>query len=430
MKCSAPILKLIKLEPMVHNVYRRCGRQAGPAEGEVTPLARHLQAKIRTVGPITVAEYMKEVLTSPASGYYMHGDMIGERGDFVTSPELSQMFGEMVGVWLYSEWQKVGAPRPMQLVELGPGRGSLAHDILRVFARLGAGGEGGRGERPALHLVEVSPRLSDLQAELLCPGDSRAAPGEAPHYREGTAPDGTPVRWHRALRDVPRRFSCVVAHEFFDALPAHKLQKTDEGWREVLVDVDPGGAPGRFRFVLSRSETPACKLFIKPGERRAHLEVSPESCVLVQHLAQRLRRDGGLALVVDYGHDGTKTDTFRAFRRHRQCDPLVAPGTADLTVDVDFSYLRGCAGDSLMLGPVSQASFLERMGIHTRLQVLLGSCRPEQREGLLAGYRMMVDPDQMGECFRVMAVFPSVLRDHLARFPVAGFPPPPRAAAA
>ncbi|XP_069697808.1 protein arginine methyltransferase NDUFAF7, mitochondrial isoform X2 [Periplaneta americana] len=333
---------------------------------ESVSLARQLQAKIKAVGPITVAEYMKEVLTNPLSGYYMHRDMIGETGDFITSPELGQLFGEMVAIWCFSEWQKMGSPIPLQLVEMGPGRGSLAQDVLRVFERFGVHNE------VSLHLVEVSPHLSQIQAKALCVKIYTQPTSNQQYYQMGITATNIPVFWYKSIQDVPRQFSCFLAHEFFDALPIHKFQRTEAGWREVLIDIDPAADTEKFRFVISRAPTPASKLFIKADETRDHVEVCVESGAILEHLAMRMEEDGGFALFADYGHDGTKTDTFRAFRDHQLHDPLVEPGSADLTADVDFSYFRACTEDKLLtFGPVTQRNFLKQMGIDVRLEELL-----------------------------------------------------------
>nr|CAD7430989.1 unnamed protein product [Timema monikensis] len=400
-------------------VYRNCiglSRSIGYSQ-EPLFLTKYLKTKMKATGPITVADYMREVLTNPVTGYYMHRDVIGDKGDFITSPEVGQLFGEMVAVWLFSEWQKVGSPNPLQLVELGPGRGSLSEDLLRVFAKFGA------ANIVSLHLVELSPHLSRIQAQRLC-GDTTKEnePNSVEnHYRSGTSLHGTPVFWYHRLQDVPRYFSCVVANEFFDALPVHKFQKTGAGWREILIDIDPNDE-NKFKYVISRGETLASRLFIKKTECRNHLEVSPESAVIIQHIVDRLEEDGGIALLADYGHNGTNTDTFRAFKRHQLWDPLVEPGTADLTADVDFSCLKDAAGDRVVTyGPVSQREFLINMGIAFRLEKLLKSCKPELKDRLVTGYHLMVDKEKMGDRFKFFALFPSVLKEHLKKFPLAGF---------
>ncbi|XP_013999513.2 protein arginine methyltransferase NDUFAF7, mitochondrial isoform X2 [Salmo salar] len=362
-------------------------------------MLRHLTSKIKATGPISVAEYMREVLTNPVMGYYVQNDMLGPDGDFITSPEISQIFGELLGIWCLSEWIGAGKPSRFQLVEFGPGRGSLANDILRVFSQLrGALG----GAAVSVHLVEVSPKLSQVQAQCLTGDQSQVSASEdEPVYRQGTSTTGLPISWYRNLDDVPRGFSIYLAHEFFDALPIHKFQGTEKGWREVMVDIDPD-EPGKLRLVIVPAPTLASTQLIQADEKRRHVEVCPEGGVIVQRLANRIAEDGGAALIADYGHDGTKTDTFRGFKGHKLHDVLASPGSADLTADVDYSYLRRMAGATVAcMGPVSQKDFLKNMGIDTRLQVLLRNCAdPSTRAQLIQGYDMLTNPLKMGERFQ------------------------------
>ncbi|XP_058524053.1 protein arginine methyltransferase NDUFAF7, mitochondrial [Ochotona princeps] len=376
-----------------------------PAESSpATPLLRHLVYKIKSTGPITVAEYMKEVLTNPAKGYYVHRDMLGEKGDFVTSPEISQIFGELLGIWFISEWMATGKNAAFQLVELGPGRGTLVGDVLRVFSQLGSVL---RNCDISIHLVEVSQKLSEIQA-LTLTGDK--APSErsadSPVYMKGLSKSGIPISWYRNLHDVPKGYSFYLAHEFFDVLPVHKFQKTPQGWREVLIDIDPQECD-KLRFVLAPCATPA-EAFIHCDEVRDHVEVCPEAGVVIQELSQRIALTGGAALIADYGHDGTKTDTFRGFCGHKLHDVLTAPGTADLTADVDFSYLRRVAQAQVAsLGPIKQQTFLKNMGIDVRLKILLDKSHESSvKQHLLQGYDMLMNPKKMGDRFHFFALLP------------------------
>ncbi|XP_058134382.1 protein arginine methyltransferase NDUFAF7, mitochondrial isoform X2 [Dasypus novemcinctus] len=351
----------------------------------VTPMLRHLMYKIKSAGPITVAEYMKEVLTNPVQGYYIYRDMLGEKGDFITSPEISQIFGELLGIWFISEWIATGKSSTFQLVELGPGRGTLTGDILRVFSQLGSVL---KNCDISIHLVEVSQRLSEIQALKLTeekfPLERNAG---SPVYMKGVTKSGIPISWYRCLQDVPKGYSFYLAHEFFDVLPVHKFQKTPQGWREIFIDIDPQ-ISDKLRFVLAPCTTPAE--------------------VFIQELAQRIALTGGAALIADYGHDGTKTDTFRGFCGHKLHDVLIAPGTADLTADVDFSFLRRMAqGKVASLGPIKQQMFLKNMGIDVRLKVLLdNSDEASMREHLLQSYDILMNPKKMGERFNFFALLP------------------------
>ncbi|EDV91274.1 protein arginine methyltransferase NDUFAF7 homolog, mitochondrial [Drosophila grimshawi] len=387
-------------------------------------LTKQLTAKMLATGPITVAEYMREVLTNPQSGYYMHRDVFGREGDFITSPEISQIFGELVGIWLLAEWQKLGSPSPFQLVELGPGRGTLARDVLKVLTKFKAGADF------TMHMVEISPYLSQAQAQRFC-YKHETVPEEAqlPHYQVGTTATGVQAFWHRHLEDVPPGFSLVLAHEFFDALPVHKLQLVNGQWLEVLIDVprtqETETKNADFSYVLPKSQTPVSRLFKPvPQETRSCLEYSLETERHVGLLADRLERQGGIALIMDYGHLGDKTDTFRAFKQHALHEPLLAPGTADLTADVDFRHIKHVVETHNQVhccGPVQQGDFLSRMQGELRLEQLLANALPENQDIIRSGYKMLTDANQMGSRYKFLAMFPGVMAEHLKKYPVAGF---------
>ncbi|RVE56159.1 hypothetical protein OJAV_G00233650 [Oryzias javanicus] len=341
-------------------------------------MLKHLTSKIKATGPITVAEYMKEVLTNPVTGYYVRGDMLGPDGDFITSPEISQIFGELIGVWIISEWMGAG-PTP-------------------------AAAAGGAGTWKRIPGCRHPQSFQSVEAQRLT-GSQEWPSSDGPVYLRGETPAGLPVSWYRRLEDVPSGFSIFVAHEFFDALPVHKFQRTDRGWREVMVDIDPR-EPQQLRFVLAPSLTLASSVLVQAGERRDHLEVCAEAGVIVQQLARRISENGGAALIADYGHDGTKTDTLRSFKNHQLHHVLSSPGSADLTADVDFSYIRRMAGESVTcLGPVTQKTFLKNMGVDVRMQVLLRNCSdPSTRKQLISSYDMLTSPTKMGERFHFFSL--------------------------
>lgn len=252
---------------------------------------------------------MKEVLTNPASGYYMSRDVFGQHGDFITSPEISQIFGELIAAWCLTEYQKIGSPKPLQFIELGPGRGTLIHDVLRVCSRLKLVPT----DALSIHFVELSPYLSKMQSQKLCYKSTEFDQQKnLPFYRIGETVTGIKCYWYQRIEDVPKEFSIILAHEFFDALPIHKLQKDGDIWKEVLVDIDPLDE-NKFRFVISRNETPISKLYNShhPADKRRHVEISPESDLILKHIAERLEEFGGFGLIMDYGHAGEKEDTFR-----------------------------------------------------------------------------------------------------------------------
>ncbi|NWQ78048.1 NDUF7 methyltransferase, partial [Columbina picui] len=378
-----------------HHSHRRLSRPPGAGgepeaegPGQASAMLRHLLLKLRATGPVTVAEQMSLPTSSEVIA--------------VTLCVFSHC--QLIGIWYISEWIAAGKPKAFQLVEMGPGRGTLTDDILRVFKQLASLLS---KCDVSVHLVEVSPKLSEIQAQMLTGGKVQSNPEDKSVYMNGISKTGIPIFWYRDIQDVPLGYSFYLAHEFFDALPIHKFQRTEKGWREVLVDIDPE-VPDQLRFVLSPSSTPATQNFIQPEETRDHVEVCPEAGVIIQNLACRIEKGGGAALVADYGHDGTKTDTFRGFRNHKLHDVLSAPGTADLTADVDFSYLRKMTqGRTATLGPIKQREFLKNMGIDLRLQVLLqNSCDTATHKQLLHSYDMLMNPEQMGDCFNFFALLP------------------------
>jgi len=368
-------------------------------------LMKHLQMRIKAGGPLTVAVYMKEVLTNPNSGYYMHKDVFGSAGDYTTSPEISQMFGEMLGIWVVNEWMNNCNNQPLQIVELGPGRGTLADDMLRVFSQF----PDIKG-KISLHLVEVSPTLSRLQAAKLTDQDISDIPEEelldTKAYRHLTTKYGIDVSWYSSITDVPEDLSCYVAHEFLDALPVHKFQKAESGWREVLVDSDPDKEDA-LRLVLAPGESAASVSLLKvqPDETRDHIEISPGAGLTMQEICRRIRKSGGMALLADYGHTGEKGDTLRGFKNHKLHDPLLDPGHADLTADVDFSFLSSLVSSDInVFGPITQEAFLMNMGIGVRLQRLLQTTNQEHWSSLISGFKMLTAKDQMGERFKFLAL--------------------------
>jgi len=356
---------------------------------------------------------MREVLTNPIHGFYIDKQVLGSAGHFVTSPEISQMFGESIGVWMLNEWMKMGEPEKFQLVELGPGSGTLMSDILRTFSKV-------RPECvPSVHLVEISPRMRTLQRENLgCVDTDTEEKCLKTKY-------GNEIAWYEQVHEVPRDFSFFIAHEFFDALAVNKFQKVDGEWREVLVDVDETGE--KLRYIISRNATPSCILMEREGVRdlvkdRSMVEMSSPGWNIVRQISERIVEEGGAALIADYGHTGDDGDTFRAFRRHEQVDPLQLPGTADITADVDFSLLQSqISSDCAWFGPVSQGQFLHSCGIGTRCQQLLSSCDSSQQQNIYDSFVMLTSPDKMGERFKFVSMFPNTMADIHQKYPPVGF---------
>ncbi|HEY0833073.1 MAG TPA: SAM-dependent methyltransferase [Azospirillum sp.] len=351
-------------------------------------LARALARRIAHEGPITVAAFMAEALGHPRLGYYMRQDPFGTQGDFTTAPEISQMFGELIGLWCADTWQRLGMPAEINLVELGPGRGTLMADALRAASILPPFRDAIR-----VHMVETSPTLRARQKATLA---------------------GRDAAWHDRLEDVPEGPALVIANEFFDALPVRQIQKAPHGWTERLVDIDPDTPDGeepRFRFVLEAFGSPGASLVperLRDAQVGSVVEVSPASQAVARALGQRLTAQGGAALVIDYGyaHGPAVGDTVQAVRKHAYAPVLEAPGMADLTAHVDFASLAAAAREAGAdaFGPVDQGDLLQRLGIEQRAAVLKRTASPRQAADIDTALARLIAPDQMGTLFKAIAL--------------------------
>jgi NADH dehydrogenase [ubiquinone] 1 alpha subcomplex assembly factor 7 len=347
----------------------------------VTALGRALAERIRRDGPLTVAEYMALCLDDPVHGYYRRADAVGRDGDFITAPEISQMFGELIGLWAAEIWNSIGRPAPLRLVELGPGRGTLMADALRAIARALPAFR----EAIDLHLVEINPRLRARQQAAL----AAAQPA-----------------WHETVASVPHGPAIFIANEFFDALPVHQYERTHEGWRERCVGLNAETGHLEFRHGAIVADPP-----LEPAHRDAAsgaiVEVSPASRAVVASLAARIAAQGGGALIVDYGAPASGTgDTLQALRRHQRIGALEAPGESDLTTHVDFAALARAAwaAGATAYGPVPQGLFLNRIGIAARAAILLRTATPEQARAIVAASARLIDEAQMGTLFKALAL--------------------------
>ncbi len=339
-----------------------------------------LVQRIGEAGPITVERYMELALLDPDHGYYIRRQPFGAAGDFVTAPEISQMFGELLGLWCYTAWQTAGSPRPAMLVELGPGSGTLMADALRAI-------ESATGEPQPFDvvLVEASARLARRQRETL---------------------SGRAVSWCSSVEELPCRGPAfIIANEFLDALPVRQFVRTAAGWRERLVMVEDDTVA----FVLGMDNCGlAASLPDAPTGRVC--EISPARDRLMRTLAAKLAAEGGAMLVIDFTAPGMPVrDTLQAVRHHRHADRLAAPGEADLAAAVDFAVLGNIAkAEGLeVFGPVSQGAFLEEMGIAVRAERLKRCAAAETANGIDQGVHRLTSPDAMGEDFRVMALLPA-----------------------
>ncbi|WP_457797785.1 class I SAM-dependent methyltransferase [Methylocystis sp. S23] len=344
-------------------------------------LKQEIAATVAHEGPMTLERYMGLCLGHPRHGYYMTRDPFGAAGDFVTAPEISQMFGELIGVWASEAWRMSGAPSPARLIELGPGRGTLMSDVLRV-SRISPAFL----EAVTVHLVETSPTLRAAQQRTLANADK-------------------PVSWSADVGDTPPGPAFILANEFFDALPVRHFVRTAAGWRERLVGLDASG-----ELIFGLSEKIESSLNV-PAREGSIIELSAIAQRIMGEIAGRLVREGGALLLIDYGYMETSLgDSLQAVSKHAYVDPLAAPGEADLTAHVDFAALARAAraAGAKVMGPVTQAHFLLQLGMERRAQSLMKRATPEQRQAIVDAFDRLTgtqDPRRhMGALFKVMAV--------------------------
>jgi NADH dehydrogenase [ubiquinone] 1 alpha subcomplex assembly factor 7 len=351
-----------------------------------TPLKDILVKRIEATGPITLADYMAECLMHPKHGYYTQETVFGANGDFITAPEVSQMFGEMMGLWLADRWYKMDKPEGVQLIELGPGRGTLMADILRATEPVV-----GFHDAIKVHFVETSGQLRALQAK------------KVPQ-----------ASWHDDLSSIPDGPTLLVANEFFDALPIHQFEKHDGRWCERRVHAEND----ELKLVLT-STGPKFALTnpaLHNHPEGSVLEACPAALSISASIAQRLFAGGGAAIILDYGYrKSTSGDSFQALQNHQYCNAFEAPGEADLTAHVAFDQLAAAAKDmgAFTYGPAAQGPFLMALGIGERAQQLAAANEgAENGEGsedgiegrILSELTRLTSADEMGSLFKVLAL--------------------------
>ena len=348
----------------------------------MTPLEAEIRRIIAVDGPMSVAAFMQLCLGHPAHGYYTTRDPFGRGGDFITAPEISQMFGELIGLWAVAVWQAMGSPARLALVELGPGRGTLMADALRATRVVPA-------FMAALdvHLVETSPVLRRLQQERLAALD-------------------VPVAWHGDVADVPEGPLIAIANEFFDALPVHQAVKAADGWHERMVGLEAG----MLAFALHPDPIPGFAPILP-----SRLAGAPAGAVyewrsgdVAAGIARRVAGHGGAALALDYGHrESAPGETLQAVGRHGFVDPLATPGEVDLTAQVDFVALARTAegAGARVHGPLPQGEFLRRLGIEARAAALRATATAAQAADIDAALARLTGGgrEAMGELFKAIA---------------------------
>ncbi|RJF63559.1 class I SAM-dependent methyltransferase [Rhodopseudomonas palustris] len=330
-----------------------------------------------------VWRYMELCLNHPDYGYYVSRDPLGREGDFTTSPEISQMFGELIGLWAASVWTAAGEPSSLRLVEIGPGRGTMMADALRALRVLPQ-----LYQALSVHLVEINPVLRDKQKTALV------------GLRN--------IHWHSSFDEVPDGPAVILANEYFDVLPIHQAVKRETGWHERVVEISGSGA---LVFGVAPDPIPRFEMLLPPLVRMAPVgavfEWRPDAEIM--KIASRVRDQGGAALIIDYGHVRSDVgDTFQAIAKHSFADPLQSPGRADLTAHVDFQALGRAAEDvgARVHGPVTQGEFLKRLGIETRAVSLMAKASAQVSEDISGALKRLTGEGRgaMGSMFKVIGI--------------------------
>jgi len=363
----------------------------------MTALELYLKKLITAQGPLPIASFMAEALGNSEHGYYMKKDPFGQQGDFTTAPEISQMFGEIMGIWLATIWMTMGSPPKIHLGELGPGRGTLLQDILRTLNAVP-----NLCDALKVHLVEMSPILQKIQAENL---------------KKSALKKEASLQWHRRVSDLLQAAGgaplLLIANEFFDALPVRQYQRTDTGWHERLICLNKEND-----LCLQLAPAPSPEHLIPPALHRAHIGAIAEVCALGENIcfeiADYVKQYGGAALFIDYGHSQHGTgDTLQGVKQHQYHDILSHIGDTDLTAHVNFQSLKDVAltCNARTYGPILQGDFLRNMGIEARSQSLLAKATDPQKKDILSALHRLTAESEMGTLFKVMAITAPELTD-------------------
>jgi SAM-dependent MidA family methyltransferase len=350
-----------------------------------TPLADKIKAIILANGPISVTDYFSLCLADPEHGYYKTREPFGQSGDFITAPEISQLFGEMLGIFLVQAWQRHGEPNPVNIAEIGPGRGTMMADILRVVAKLSPA----LYEAASVHLVETSERLQKVQQQTLI----------AHKFK---------ISWHDSFDTLPDGFLLLAANELFDAIPIRQFVKTAQGFRERVVGLDTAGDLA-FAAGVAGIDPVLLPTAAQTAPLATVFEIAPARDAVMAALSERIRTHGGTAVVIDYGHMATGLgDTLQAVRSHQFDPPLAHPGEADVTSHVDFEQLaRRAIAEGLQInGLTYQGDFLIALGLAERAAALGRDKAAETQENIRADAERLAGAGEgkMGELFKVLVV--------------------------
>lgn len=343
-------------------------------------LIDHLKLRIANKGYLNVAQFMEACLTHPTYGYYITRDPIGSAGDFTTAPEISQMFGELIGCWAAAVWKELGSPKPLSWIELGPGHGTLTADAIRAIEQVSA-----MTKEINVHLVETSPILRQRQKEILTKWHPT---------------------WHADMETIPGGPSIIIANEFFDALPIRQFMRKKQTWRERIVTLDKHGA---LAFTWSSPISSIPKQLASPAEvpNGEIVEICPSAIKLAKTLTHHLCSHGGVGLIIDYGYDAHIVgDTLQAVINHTYTSILEAPGEADLSAHVDFKTIAGAvkSAGGITYGPVTQGNFFRSLGIEARVKQLSENATPQQLINIKRAFERLTKTDAMGLLFKVMGV--------------------------
>lgn len=344
----------------------------------MTPLGKRLIAQIERSGPMPVADYMTQCLLDPQHGYYTNVQPFGSRGDFVTAPDVSQMFGELLGLCLAQSWMDQGSPAPFILAELGPGRGTLMVDMLRAAGRVP-----GFLDAAKILLVEASAAQRSVQQQALA---------------------GYQVNWAETINDIPDGPLFLIANEFFDCMPIRQYRRTEAGWQEQMV----GAGDGALGFVLGKAlPEQGVPEWARDLPEGSVIETSAASVAIAGDIARRIAEHGGAAIIIDYGDWNRSGDTLQAVKAHCKIGPLEKPGQSDLTAHVNFAELAQAARPHTGVSPmITQGELLLRLGIRQRAQALAKNCGPEALKSHNAAFRRLTHADEMGQLFKAIAFYP------------------------
>ncbi len=347
----------------------------------MTALSHHIANLIRQNGPISLDRYMDLALAHPEHGYYRTRDPLGREGDFTTAPEISQMFGELLGLWSVDMWQKLGSPNALNLIEFGPGRGTLMADALRAAQLVPAFADAAK-----VVFLETSPPLRAEQKKRV--------------------PNAS---WIDAVEALPDGPCLILANEFFDALPIKQFQKTGNGWQERCVALQSSADSDRPIFEYSLADTltepSTFAASVRDAPEGSLAELCPVGLAIMEQMRTHFDANPGAALIIDYGYaQSASGDSFQALKGHKFVDPLAEPGEADLTAHVDFEALAKPYSKATVCGPTEQRAFLEALGINTRANTLAATANEQQRRDITSALKRLTERDAMGSLFKVMAV--------------------------